>query len=126
MQETVQGTPLTCISCRLLFATAKEQREHYKEDLHCFNLKRKVAQLPPVSKEVFQEKLKSMQYPNYPYKADVIEEKNGRRRKASSFEKMEEKELKKLTEEEVEKMEEQEVEICSDFSHYYYSSPKNR
>lgn len=53
------GSNLTCITCRLLFSTNKEQREHYKTDLHRFNLKRKVANLPPVNQQAFQQKMES-------------------------------------------------------------------
>jgi len=50
---------MTCISCRMSFLNSKEQREHYKTDLHRFNLKRKVAELPPVTLEVFQQKVET-------------------------------------------------------------------
>jgi pre-60S factor REI1 len=56
---TPKGSSLTCISCRLLFDTTKEQRIHYKSDLHRFNLKRKVAKLPPVTNEAFEQKVQS-------------------------------------------------------------------
>jgi len=52
-----QGTYLTCMSCHLLFGNTKDQRLHYKNDLHRFNLKRKVAKLPPVTQQVFEEKV---------------------------------------------------------------------
>jgi len=58
--EYSKATPLTCISCRLTFQNPEEQKNHYKSDLHRFNLKRKVAQLPPVSAEVFQDKVQSL------------------------------------------------------------------
>ena len=47
----------TCITCRVAFRDAEIQRSHYKTDWHRYNLKRKVAELPPVSTEVFQEKV---------------------------------------------------------------------
>ena len=40
---------LTCIACRALFDDADAQRAHYKCDWHRYNLKRKVAELPPVT-----------------------------------------------------------------------------
>ena len=49
------NTSLTCISCRLLFSSADEQRDHYKSDFHKFNLKRKVASLPPISFSQFEK-----------------------------------------------------------------------
>jgi len=59
--STNKGTSLTCISCKVLFTTPKDQKEHYKSDLHRFNLKRKVTNLPPVTKEQFEQKLQAMQ-----------------------------------------------------------------
>ena len=47
----------TCITCRVAFRDASIQRAHYKTDWHRYNLKRKVAELPPVSAETFQEKV---------------------------------------------------------------------
>lgn len=50
----------TCITCRVAFARAELQRDHYKSDWHRYNLKRKVAELPSVSAEVFQQKVTEM------------------------------------------------------------------
>lgn len=47
----------TCITCRVGFPDSEMQRTHYKTDWHRYNLKRKVAEMPPVSAEVFQEKV---------------------------------------------------------------------
>lgn len=47
----------TCITCRVSFADSDIQRRHYKTDWHRYNLKRKVAEMPPVTAEVFQEKV---------------------------------------------------------------------
>lgn len=47
----------TCISCRVQFADADVQRAHYKTDWHRYNLKRKVANMPPVTAENFQERV---------------------------------------------------------------------
>jgi len=57
---TASSAKLTCISCRLLFVTTKEQRDHYKTDIHRFNLKRKVANLPPVNEEIYKQKVQSL------------------------------------------------------------------
>ncbi|XP_026764125.2 cytoplasmic 60S subunit biogenesis factor ZNF622 [Galleria mellonella] len=48
----------TCITCQVLFKTPELQREHYKLDWHRYNLKRKVASIPPVSLEEFELRLK--------------------------------------------------------------------
>lgn len=49
----------TCINCDARFANAEIQREHYKTDWHRYNLKRRVAQLPPVTAEEFQQRVLS-------------------------------------------------------------------
>ena len=47
----------TCITCRVAFTDADLQRAHYKTDWHRYNLKRKVAELPPVTAENFQQRV---------------------------------------------------------------------
>ncbi|XP_037132822.1 zinc finger protein 622 [Syngnathus acus] len=47
----------TCISCRVAFSDGEMQRAHYKSDWHRYNLKRKVADMPPVSADNFQERV---------------------------------------------------------------------
>lgn len=47
----------TCITCRVSFADSDIQRRHYKTDWHRYNLKRKVAEMPSVTAEVFQQKV---------------------------------------------------------------------
>ena len=47
----------TCITCRVSFADSEIQRKHYKTDWHRYNLKRKVAEMPPVTAEIFQQKV---------------------------------------------------------------------
>ncbi|XP_067914575.1 cytoplasmic 60S subunit biogenesis factor ZNF622 isoform X2 [Heterodontus francisci] len=47
----------TCITCRVAFADAEIQRSHYKTDWHRYNLKRKVADMPPVTDENFQKRV---------------------------------------------------------------------
>ncbi|BEI98493.1 hypothetical protein CcaverHIS631_0307920 [Cutaneotrichosporon cavernicola] len=46
----------TCISCRIAFETAEEQRSHFGTDWHRYNMKRRVANLPPVAAQAFNEK----------------------------------------------------------------------
>lgn len=55
--EDTTEQPLTCITCRMLFSSSLEQKLHYKTDFHRFNLKRKVAKLPPVTEEVYNSKM---------------------------------------------------------------------
>uniref|UniRef100_A0A2M4BQX8 Putative c2h2-type zn-finger protein n=1 Tax=Anopheles marajoara TaxID=58244 RepID=A0A2M4BQX8_9DIPT len=47
----------TCLNCGVRFATAEMQREHYKTHWHRYNLKRKLAELPPVSVEEFEKRV---------------------------------------------------------------------
>lgn len=47
----------TCNTCGLSFAEADFQREHMKTDWHRYNLKRRVANLPPIPSDVFAEKM---------------------------------------------------------------------
>ncbi|SCU87002.1 LADA_0E01420g1_1 [Lachancea dasiensis] len=49
----------TCNSCALQFPTTNDQREHMKTDWHSYNLKRRVAQLPPISEAIFTAKVKA-------------------------------------------------------------------
>lgn len=56
------GVPFfTCNTCGLSFPTADLQRLHMKTDWHRYNLKRRVASLPPISSEVFVEKIMQQQ-----------------------------------------------------------------
>ncbi|XP_043503965.1 zinc finger protein 622 [Polistes fuscatus] len=51
------NTSFTCITCRVAFRDLEIQRQHYKSDWHRYNLKRKVAELPPVPVEDFQKRV---------------------------------------------------------------------
>jgi len=48
---------LTCITCSVAFKEASDQRDHYKTDWHRYNLKRKVAELPPVKEADFANRM---------------------------------------------------------------------
>jgi len=47
--STIGRLPFTCLACNVCFSTADHQRDHYKSEWHRYNLKRKVAMLPPVT-----------------------------------------------------------------------------
>ncbi|KAK3303547.1 C2H2 type zinc-finger-domain-containing protein [Chaetomium strumarium] len=49
--------PYTCNTCQVAFRNSDLQRGHMRSDWHRYNLKRRVAQLPPISSEVFTEKV---------------------------------------------------------------------
>lgn len=49
--------PYSCLTCSLGFASSTAQRQHFSADLHRYNAKRKVANLGPVTAEVFNDKI---------------------------------------------------------------------
>ncbi|KAJ2808298.1 pre-60S factor rei1 [Coemansia guatemalensis] len=51
----------TCIACQVAFYSAEQQRTHYRSDWHRYNLKRKVADLPPVPAESFAQRVLAQQ-----------------------------------------------------------------
>lgn len=55
---------LTCINCQVAFQSTTIQRDHYKTDWHRYNLKRKVAELPPVTNEEFRRRVLLVQQEN--------------------------------------------------------------
>ncbi len=57
-QAHIQSThPYTCNTCQVAFRSSELQRAHMQTDWHRYNLKRRVASLPPLSSEVFTEKV---------------------------------------------------------------------
>ncbi|KII92336.1 hypothetical protein PLICRDRAFT_468067 [Plicaturopsis crispa FD-325 SS-3] len=57
MEPTPEQILYTCLSCSIAFHSAEEQRVHYRSDHHRYNMKRRVASLPPVSVVVFNQKV---------------------------------------------------------------------
>ncbi|CAF0924408.1 unnamed protein product [Rotaria sordida] len=55
------SSPYTCITCHVAFMNGELQRAHYKTDWHRYNLKRKVADLGPITANEFTEKVESIQ-----------------------------------------------------------------
>ncbi|XP_049848761.1 zinc finger protein 622-like isoform X2 [Schistocerca gregaria] len=55
------SSKFTCLTCRLTFNNSTEQRTHYISDFHCFNLKRKIIQLGPITQETFESKVKALE-----------------------------------------------------------------
>ena len=53
----MESFAFTCVTCSLAWPTSTAQRAHYSSDLHRYNAKRKVADLPPVSADVFNDKI---------------------------------------------------------------------
>ena len=59
--DLAQTHPYTCNSCAVAFRNSDAQRNHMRSDWHRYNLKRKVAELPPVSQEDYNEKVLTAQ-----------------------------------------------------------------
>ncbi|KAK0640926.1 C2H2 type zinc-finger-domain-containing protein [Cercophora newfieldiana] len=49
--------PYTCNTCQVAFRNSDLQKGHMRSDWHRYNLKRRVASLPPIASEVFTEKV---------------------------------------------------------------------
>ncbi|TGO61246.1 hypothetical protein BOTNAR_0132g00170 [Botryotinia narcissicola] len=55
--DTNASHPYTCNTCQVAFRNSDLQRGHMRSDWHRYNLKRRVTSLPPISSEVFTEKV---------------------------------------------------------------------
>ncbi|TEY44994.1 hypothetical protein BOTCAL_0338g00110 [Botryotinia calthae] len=55
--DTNATHPYTCNTCQVAFRNSDLQRGHMRSDWHRYNLKRRVTSLPPISSEVFTEKV---------------------------------------------------------------------
>ncbi|MCJ1303651.1 hypothetical protein MMC08_006461 [Hypocenomyce scalaris] len=61
VSHIAQTHPFTCNTCQVAFRNSDLQRGHMRSDWHRYNLKRRVASLPPLSSEVFAEKVLTAQ-----------------------------------------------------------------
>ncbi|KAK2735011.1 hypothetical protein FQN57_001387 [Myotisia sp. PD_48] len=73
--STLETHPYTCNSCQVAFRSSDSQRTHMRSDWHRYNLKRRVASLPPLSSEVFTEKVLNAQASNTAAAAKATYEK---------------------------------------------------
>lgn len=53
------SSSFTCASCRVIFTSVEEQRQHYQSEWHRYNLRRKVADRPPVTEQAYQLKIQT-------------------------------------------------------------------
>lgn len=90
----------TCNTCGLSFPTADLQRLHMKTDWHRYNLKRKVANLPPITSEMFAEKMLQQQQMQEMQKSNTgrgsSARSTGQRQQTKRDKKKEEKLMKKM------------------------------
>ncbi|MCJ1293528.1 hypothetical protein MMC34_005083 [Xylographa carneopallida] len=61
MSGSTHSHPFTCVTCAIAFRSSDLQRGHMRGDWHRYNLKRRVASLPPLSSEIFAEKVLNAQ-----------------------------------------------------------------
>lgn len=54
---SIPALPYTCNTCLVAWRSSEVQREHMRTDWHLYNVKRRVASLPPVSLPTFNEKV---------------------------------------------------------------------
>ena len=47
---------LKCLSCQVQFESPGDHRSHFQAEWHCYNLKRKVASLPPITHDDFDKR----------------------------------------------------------------------
>ncbi|KAK6346562.1 hypothetical protein TWF696_006685 [Orbilia brochopaga] len=59
--SSASSHPFTCNTCQVAFKSSDGQRTHMHTDWHRYNLKRRIAELPPISSEIFAEKVLSSQ-----------------------------------------------------------------
>ncbi|RAK97669.1 putative C2H2 finger domain protein [Aspergillus ibericus CBS 121593] len=57
MDGPASSLPYTCNTCLVAFRGSDAQRDHMRTDWHLYNMKRRIASLPPVSQETFNEKV---------------------------------------------------------------------
>lgn len=54
------GPLMTCTACSIEFADSAAHRDHFKEEWHIYNTKRRVAGLQPISESTWEEKLEKI------------------------------------------------------------------
>lgn len=58
--ESSATSLLTCTACAIEFEDSSEHRDHFKQEWHVYNTKRRVAGLQPISETVWEEKLEKI------------------------------------------------------------------
>lgn len=54
------SSSFTCASCQVVFQSSEQQRDHYRSEWHRYNLRRKTSELPPVTEQIFNQRLTNM------------------------------------------------------------------
>lgn len=76
----------TCTACNECFATALDQRTHFKSERHVYNTKRKQAGLKAISQEAWERKLRESRAAGAELKGTAHLKANKPTRKASGYE----------------------------------------
>jgi pre-60S factor REI1 len=59
MTTSATSSSFTCASCRVIFTNVEDQRSHYQSEWHRYNLRRKVADRPPVTEQAYYLKVQT-------------------------------------------------------------------
>ena len=59
MTTAAASNSFTCATCRVIFQNVDEQRVHYQSEWHRYNLRRKVADRPPVTELAYHTKVQT-------------------------------------------------------------------
>lgn len=59
MTTSATSSSFTCASCRVIFTNVEDQRSHYQSEWHRYNLRRKVADRPPVTEQAYHLKVQT-------------------------------------------------------------------
>jgi pre-60S factor REI1 len=69
---------LTCTACLIEFEDPAAQREHFKQEWHIYNTKRRVAGLQPISEDVWEEKLAKIREQHDQVQSQLAEKEAGK------------------------------------------------
>lgn len=75
----------TCNSCALQFRIGNDQREHMKSDWHRYNLKRRVANLPPIDEFNFKSKVQSAEAAGSPAPKNEAHKKDSKKKQREAL-----------------------------------------
>lgn len=76
---------LFCSTCEIEFQDARSHQAHYKSELHKYNLKRRIVDLPPISLEFFEKKKQGTRGPESREITREIKERRQRLRATDLF-----------------------------------------
>jgi len=60
MSPSEKNKEINCSTCHIVFESGVHYKSHIRTEFHLFNTKRRMAELPPVSEDIFEEKQAQM------------------------------------------------------------------